>query len=64
VPQPDRTPSAATKLDDKRPPCSCKPWAQRWKAVSPERCANCGGMFQAHTVEARRPRPGEVIPNG
>jgi hypothetical protein len=36
----------------------------RLKADSPERCANCGGMFPAHTVEARRPRPGEVLPSG
>jgi hypothetical protein len=51
--------AAATKLDDKRPACRCEPWAQRWKADSPERCANCSGMFPAHTIEARRPQRNE-----
>lgn len=40
-----RTPEPAATLDDRRPPCRCEPWAQRWKADSPERCANCGGTL-------------------
>lgn len=52
---------SVSRLDDKRQPCRCEPWAQRWKADAPERCANCGGMFPARTVEARRLRPGEVL---
>lgn len=40
-------------------PCRCEPWAQRWKAETPERCANCGGLFDPKTVPARRPMPGD-----
>jgi hypothetical protein len=52
-------PLSVQSLDDRREPCRCKLWEQRWRPDMPERCANCGGMFAAHTVEARKPRPGD-----
>lgn len=46
-------------LDERRPPCRCEPWKQRWLPERPERCLTCGGMFPARTVPARRLREGE-----
>jgi len=39
--------------------CKCPIWAQRWKRDEPERCVNCGGLFDPKTVPSRRWRPGD-----
>lgn len=49
----------AVKLDERRPQCRCRPWEQRWRPDTPERCATCGGLFPPRSVAARRPRPGD-----
>jgi hypothetical protein len=53
---------AVKRIDDVRHECRCEPFAQRWRPEAPERCANCGGMFPPHTVNARRLRPGDPWP--